>query len=59
MDTIERGFMLLRKASQYWNIPLTNLSNLFTNKTMSRKHRPPRVLSTNEEATIIEWVFGM
>jgi hypothetical protein len=27
MDVIERGFTSLRKASQYWNIPLTSLSD--------------------------------
>jgi hypothetical protein len=59
MDAIERGFMSLRKASQYWNIPLTSLSNHFINKTTSKKCGPPRVLLVDEEATIVEWVFGM
>jgi hypothetical protein len=35
MDTIERGFMSLREASRYWNIPLTSLLNHLTNKTKS------------------------
>jgi hypothetical protein len=59
MDTIERGFTSLRKASQYWNIPLINLSNHLTNKTMSKRCGLLRVLSIDEEATIFEWVFSM
>jgi len=59
MDTIERGFTSLKKASQYWNIPLINLSNHLTSKTMSKKCGPPGVLSIDEETTIIEWVFSM
>jgi hypothetical protein len=59
MDTIDRRFTLLRKASQYWNIPLTSLSNHLTGKTTSRKCGPLGVLSVDEEVTIVEWVFGM
>jgi hypothetical protein len=59
MDTIERGFMLLKKASQYWNILLTSLSNHLTNKTMPTKCGPLGILSIDEEATIVRWVFGM
>jgi hypothetical protein len=59
MDAIERGFISLRKASRYWSIPLTSLSNHFINKTTSRKRGPPRVLSVDEEVAIVEWVFGI
>jgi hypothetical protein len=59
MDTIERGFMSLRKSSWYWNIPLTSLLNHLIGKIMSRKCGPPGVLLADEEATIVEWVFGM
>jgi hypothetical protein len=59
MDAIERGFTSLRKASRYWNIPLTSLSDHFIDKTISRKCGPLGVLLTNEEVAIIEWVFGM
>jgi hypothetical protein len=62
METIEKGCTSLRKASRYWNIPLTSLPNHLTNKTMSSKRDPPGVLSTNEETTIVEmgiWHVGM
>jgi hypothetical protein len=59
MDAIERGFTSLRKASWYWNIPLTSLLNPLIDKTMSRKRGPLGVLSTDEEVAIIEWVFGI
>jgi hypothetical protein len=59
MDTIERGFTSLRNASRYWNILLTSLSNHLTSKTMSRKRGPLGILSIDEEAIIVEWVFGM
>jgi hypothetical protein len=59
MDAIERGFTSLKKASWYWNIPLTNLSNHLIDNTTSKKHGPPRILLTNEEVTIVEWVLGM
>jgi hypothetical protein len=61
MDAIERRFMSLIKASWYWNIFLTSLLDHLTSKTTLRKRDPPGVLvlSTDEEATIIKWVFGM
>jgi hypothetical protein len=59
MDTIERRFMSLRKASHYWNIPLTSLSNHFINKTTSRKRGPPKILSVDEEAEVVESIFGI
>jgi len=60
MDAIERGFTLLKRASRYWNIPLTSLSNHLTNnKTTSRKCGPLGILSIDEKVTIVEWVFGM
>jgi len=59
MDTIERRFMSLRKASRYWNIPLTSLSNHFIDKTTSIKCGPPKVLLVDEKATVVEWVFGI
>jgi hypothetical protein len=59
MDIIERKFMLLKKASRYWNIPLTSPSNHLTDKTTSRKRGPLGVLSVDEEVAVVEWVFGM
>jgi hypothetical protein len=59
MDAIEKGFTSLRKASQYWNIPLIGLSDHLIGKTMSKRRGPPRILSVNEEATVVESVFGM
>ncbi len=59
MDAIERRFISLRMVSWYWNIPLTSPLDHLTSKTMLKKHGPPGVLSANEEATIVEWVFGM
>jgi hypothetical protein len=49
----------LKKASWYWNIFLTSLLNHLTGKTISRKCGPPGVLLADEDATIIEWIFGM
>jgi hypothetical protein len=51
--------MSLKKASRYWNIPLTSLLDHLISKTTSRKCGPLRVLSADEEAAIFEWVFGM
>jgi hypothetical protein len=38
---------------------LTSLSNHFIDKTTLRKHGPPRVLLIDEEAIVVEWVFGI
>ncbi len=51
--------MPLRKASWYQNIPLTSLSNHFIDKVTLRKCGPLRVLLIDEEAVIVEWVFGI
>jgi len=59
MHTIEKRFMSLRKVSWYWNIPLTSLLDHLIGKIMSRKCGPPKILSIDEEAIAVEWVFGM
>jgi hypothetical protein len=37
MDVVERGDTYLRKATMYWNIPLTSLSNHLNGRTRCRK----------------------
>jgi hypothetical protein len=49
----------LRKASWYWKIPLKSLSNHLIGKTTSIKCGPLGVLLVDEEALVLEWVFGM
>jgi len=59
MDAIEKRFMLLRKANQYWNILLTILLDHLTSTTTLRKRGPPGVLSIDEDAIVVESIFGM
>jgi hypothetical protein len=45
MDAMERGDTSLRKATKYWNIPLTSLSNHLNGKTRCRKVGPQGILT--------------
>jgi hypothetical protein len=40
MDVMERGDAFLRKATKYWNIPLTSFSNQLNGKIKCRKVGP-------------------
>jgi len=59
MDAIEKRFMLLKKTSWYWNILLTILLDHLTSKTTLRKCGPLGVLLIDEEAIVVESIFGM
>jgi hypothetical protein len=45
MNATERGHASLRKASRYYNIPLTSFSNHFNGRTKSKKNGPPRCVN--------------
>ncbi len=60
MDVIEKGTCSLKATSGSWNILLTSLlKHLIYEKTRSWKHRPMRVLTNEENATIILHKFWL
>jgi hypothetical protein len=45
MDVVERGDTFFKKATKYWNIPLTSLSDHLNGRTKCRKVGPQGVLT--------------
>jgi hypothetical protein len=59
MDAVEKGHTSLRKASMYWNIPFTSLSNHINGRTKSRKVGLQGMLIEVEDGAIVSWVLNM
>jgi hypothetical protein len=59
MDVMEIRHTSLRKATKYWNVPLTSLSNHLNGKTKSKKVGSQGVLTKHEDAIIVTWVLNM
>lgn len=54
-----KGTYSMKKATKQWNILLSFLSNHLDGKTRSKKMEPSRVLTNEEDATIVGWILGM
>jgi hypothetical protein len=59
MDAMEIRHTSFRKATKYWNIPLTSLSNQLNGRTKSKKMGSQGVLIEHEDAIIVTWVLKM
>jgi hypothetical protein len=49
----------MKKVNKQLNIFLIFLSNHLDGKTKSMKMEPSRVLTNEEDATIVGWILGM
>jgi hypothetical protein len=60
MDIVEKAeHISLRKATMYWNIPLTSFSNHLNGRTKRRKVGPRGVLTKQKDVAIVTWVLNM
>jgi hypothetical protein len=55
MDVLERGITTLKRASRHWNIPICSLLDHLNGRTRNRKNRFGRVLTYEEDVTLVTW----
>jgi hypothetical protein len=59
MDAIEHGITSLLGANKFCDIPLTSFFDHLNGKTISRRIRPPSVLTKEEHQVVVAWVLSM
>jgi len=59
VDVVERGDTSLKKATKYWNILMTSLSNHLNGRTRCRKVGPQGMLIKHKDEAMVTWVLKM